>query len=134
MSNCFNGRAGALSVDGTNVGQLTSWSITQSADAIECTFMGQNWKEHQAGIASWEGSAEALFSGEADSVNSLSSVTPGTVVTIVAYPTDGSAANKFEGSAVVTSIENSASIDDMITATFSFTGTGALTTTLTPAP
>ena len=61
MSNCYAGKDGALSVDGTNIASLTSWSITQSAETLECASMGSTWKEHKSGLLSWEGSAEANF-------------------------------------------------------------------------
>lgn len=134
---CFNGRNGALSVGGVNIAQLTSWDLTQSADAVECTYMGQSWKEHQAGIASWEGSCEALLDGGAADANNLVRVdtalpalTPGSPVALIFYSVDGEVDNAWTGNAIVTSIENSASMDDMMTVSLSFTGTGELTNTV----
>lgn len=142
MSNCFNGRNGALSIGSVNVAQLTSWDLTQSADAVECTFMGQAWKQHEAGIASWEGSCEALFAGDTTpgdanelvrvDTNSANTLVPGSPVALVFYAVDGVETNKWTGDAIVTSIENSASLDDMMTVSLSFTGTGALTNTFHP--
>lgn len=139
---CFNGRNGALSVGGTNIAQLTSWDLTQSADAVECTFMGQQWKSHEAGIASWEGSCEALFAGDAVAgdaneltrvdTNFANSLIPGSPVALVFYAEAGEATNTWTGNAVVTSIENSATMDDMMTVSLSFTGTGELANTFHP--
>lgn len=126
---CFNGRNGALSVGGVNIAQLTSWDVSQSADAVECTFMGQTWKEHEAGIASWEGSCEALLDGATADANAL--LTIGATVALIFYAEDGSADNAWTGNAIVTSIENSASLDDMMTVSCSFTGKGELTNTVT---
>lgn len=125
---CFNGREGALSVGGTNIAKLTSWDITESADAIECTFMGQSWKDYEAGIASWEGSCEALIDGTAADANALLSV--GATVGLVFYAEAGVSDNAWTGTAIVTSIENSASLDDMMTVSCSFTGKGELTNTV----
>ncbi len=124
---CFNGRNGALSVGGVNIAQLTSWDVSQSVDAVECTYMGQSWKDHEAGIASWEGSCEALLDGGAADANSL---TIGATVALIFYSVDGDVDNAWTGTAIVTSIENSASLDDMMTVSCSFTGKGELTNTV----
>ena len=37
---CYAGKDGALSIGGTNVAMLTSWNVTQSAETLECAYMG----------------------------------------------------------------------------------------------
>jgi hypothetical protein len=119
---CISGKNGALSVDGgtTNIAQLTAWTITQNAETIEASYMGATWKCVEPGMAGWEGSAEAVFD--------TTEVYPiiGTVVSLVAYEIAGT--STYAGDAVVTSLETSVGVEDMITASLSFTGTGALTT------
>ena len=119
---CITGKNGALSVDGgtSNIAQLTAWTITQNAETIEASYMGATWKCVEPGMAGWEGSAEAVFD--------TTEVYPiiGTVVSLVAYEVKGT--STYAGDAVVTSLETSVGVEDMITASLSFTGTGALTT------
>lgn len=123
---CLSGKNGALSVDGgtSNVAQLTSWTITQNAEVIEATHMvasgAQNWMCKTAGALSWEGSAEALFSA-AETYPVV-----GTELSIIAYEADSTAT--YTGDGIITSIETVAGVEDMITVSLSFTGTGALTT------
>jgi len=119
---CISGKNGALSVDGgtTNVAQLTSWTITQSAETIEASYMGEDWKCVKPGMFSWEGSAEAVF----DTTEVYPTI--GAVVNLVAYEATG--VTTYTGSAIVTSIEVSAGVEDMITASLAFTGDGELTT------
>jgi predicted secreted protein len=119
---CISGKNGALSVDGgsTNVAQLTAWTITQNAETIEASYMGADWKCIKPGMSSWEGSAEAVF----DTTEVYPTI--GAVVDLVAYEIAGT--TTYSGSAIVTSIEASAGVEDMITASLSFTGDGALTT------
>lgn len=126
---CYNGKNGALSVDGTNVAQLSSWNISESVDATECTYMGAEWKEFHAGIPSWEGTAEAIFADDATS-GYASGVTIGSTVALVAYPADGVAVS-YTGSAIVTGVETAASMDDVVRVSLSFQGTGPLTTDFT---
>ena len=125
MSTCYNGKNGALSVNGTNVAQLTSWTITENVDTVECTHMGATWKDYVPGIREWEGSFEAIYDGADQGL--ASALATGSTVAIVAYPADGDSLHKFSGNAIVTSIEHSADMEDVIRVSGSFTGTGALT-------
>lgn len=119
---CISGKNGALSVDGgsTNVAQLTAWTITQNAETIEASYMGEDWKCIKPGNLSWEGTAEAIFdTGE-------TYPTVGSVVVLTAYEIAGT--QTYNGNAIVTSIETSVGVEDMITVSLSFTGDGALVT------
>ena len=126
---CYAGKDGALSVDGTNIASLTSWSVSQNAEVLECASMGSTWKEHKSGLFSWEGSADANFM-DASATQAANEVAVGTTVALIFYP-DAAQAMSFTGNAVVTSIENSASLGDIQTVSLSFSGTGSLTTDIT---
>lgn len=119
---CISGKNGALSVDGgsTNVAQLTAWTITQNAETIEASYMGADWKCIKPGMSSWEGTAEAIF----DTTEVYPTI--GTEVQLTAYEVSGTMT--YNGSAIVTSIETSVGVEDMITTSLSFTGDGALIT------
>lgn len=119
---CISGKNGALSVAGSNIAQLTAWTITQNAETIEASYMGASWKCIKPGMASWEGSAEAIF----DTGETYPGV--GTEVALIAYEVAGTAT--YTGSAIVTSIETSVGVEDMITVSLSFTGDGELVTSL----
>tara|TARA_R110001606_G_scaffold88084_1_gene198253 strand:- start:911 stop:1339 length:429 start_codon:yes stop_codon:yes gene_type:complete len=140
MSNCYSGKDGALSIDGSNVAMLTAWDVSQAAEVVECAYMGSTWKENKAGLLSWEGSAEANFTDStADPLNanqlaygSPAGLLPvGATVALIFYPDAADTNISFSGNAVVTSVENSASLGDVQTVSLSFTGTGQLVTDLT---
>ena len=143
MSNCYAGKDGALGVstDGgvsyTNVAMLTGWDVSQSAETLECAYMGTSWKEHHAGLLSWEGSAEANFTDTAAAGGmtpahlAANQVTIGQTIDLYFYPNVSDADFGWAGKAVVTSIDNSASLGDVQTVSLSFTGTGALTQDIT---
>lgn len=131
MSNCYAGKDGALSVDGTNIASLTSWSITQNAETLECAAMGSTWKEHKSGLLSWEGSAEANFMDDT-ATQAANEITVGTTVALIFYPDTGTTLS-FTGNAVVTSVENGAALGSVQTVSLSFSGSGALVTDLTAA-
>tara|TARA_R110000744_G_scaffold362171_1_gene470171 strand:- start:149 stop:562 length:414 start_codon:yes stop_codon:yes gene_type:complete len=134
---CYAGKDGALSVGGTNVAMLTSWTVTQSAETLECAFMGgPGWKEFKAGLKSWEGSCDANFTDTASAAGmtpaqiAANEVVVGTEVAVVFYPV-AAGTMSFTGTAIVTSIDNNAAIGDIQTASLAFTGSGALTTDIT---
>lgn len=126
---CYSGKDGALSVDGTNVAMLQDWTVTQNANVIECSFMGSDWVENKSGLKSWEGSATAYFADDSQA-GAGNGITVGSQVALIFYPEDG-VDLKFSGNAVVTSIENSAAVGEIVSVSLSFTGTGALATDIT---
>tara|TARA_R110001606_G_scaffold24725_1_gene81486 strand:+ start:5530 stop:5919 length:390 start_codon:yes stop_codon:yes gene_type:complete len=126
---CYAGKDGALSIGGTNVAMLTAWNVSQSAETLECAYMGSVWKENKAGLLAWEGSADANFTDDATS-GAANAFTVGSEVSLVFYPVNGGTMG-FTGTAIVTSIDNDASLGDVQTVSLSFTGTGALATDIT---
>ena len=126
---CYAGKDGALSVGGTNVAMLTSWNVTQSAETLECAYMGVDWKDYKAGLRSWEGSADANFTDDT-ATQAMNEIVVGTEVAVVFYPV--AAGNmSFTGTAIVTSIDNNVALGDVQTVSLSLTGSGELTTALT---
>ncbi len=126
---CYSGKDGALSVGGTNIAMLQSWTVTQNAETLECSFMGSTWKEFKPGLLSWEGSGEAYF-GDDSETQAGNEVVVGSEVAVVFYPVDGGTMS-FTGTAVVNSIENGAGVGDIETVSLGFTGSGALVTDIT---
>ncbi len=129
---CYAGKDGALSVGGTNIAMLTAWNVSQSAETLECAYMGSTWKDHKAGLLSWEGSADANFT-DSDTTGAANSVVVGSEVALIFYPDNADTSVSFSGNAIVTAIENSASLGDVQTVSLSFMGTGTLTTDIAPA-
>jgi len=126
---CYAGKDGALSVGGTNVAMLTAWNVTQSAETLECAYMGVDWKDYKAGLRSWEGSADANFTDDT-ATQAMNEIVVGTEVAVVFYPV--AAGNmSFTGTAIVTSIDNNVALGDVQTVSLSLTGSGELTTALT---
>ena len=127
---CYAGKDGALSVGGTNIAMLTAWNVSQAAETLECAYMGSTWKDHKAGLLSWEGSADANFTDDT-ATQAANEVVVGSEVALVFYPDAADTSLSFTGTAIVTSIDNSASLGDVQTVSLSFMGTGALATDIT---
>ena len=126
---CYAGKDGALSVGGTNVAMLTAWNVTQSAETLECAYMGVDWKDYKAGLRSWEGSADANFTDNT-ATQAMNEIVVGTEVAVVFYPV-AAGTMSFTGNAIVTSIDNNVALGDVQTVSLSLTGTGSLVTDIT---
>lgn len=126
---CYAGKDGALSIAGTNIAMLTAWTVTQSAETLECAYMGSTWKENKAGLLSWEGSADANFTDDT-ATQAMNEVTVGAEVAVVFYPVNAGTMS-FTGTAIVTSMDNNAALGDVQTVSLSLTGSGALVTDIT---
>jgi hypothetical protein len=126
---CYAGKDGALSVGGTNVAMLTAWNVTQSAETLECAYMGVDWKDYKAGLRSWEGSADANFTDDS-ATQAMNEIVVGTEVAVVFYPV-AAGTMSFTGTAIVTSIDNNVALGDVQTVSLSLTGSGQLITDIT---
>jgi hypothetical protein len=121
------GSEGVLKVGSDTVAEVRSFSLDTTGDTIEDTAMGDAARTFKAGLTSWSGTAEAFWD-EADTAQSALDV--GASVTFVVYPEGaGSGDTYFTGTALVTGKTVNSSFDGMVEATFSVTGTGALTET-----
>ena len=119
---CYAGKAGVVSIAGSNVAQVRSFTVTETSDTAECTAMGDTYRSHISTLKSWEGSAEVVWDKQDDSIT-----VGGSEVALIVYP-EGSGDN-LAGDIIITSIEVTAEFEDVITASINFTGTGALTRT-----
>ena len=119
------GSEGLIKVSTTTVGELRSYTLEQTSDTIEDTSLGDTTRTYKAGLKGFSGSA-SLFFDEADAGQILLVV--GGSITIKIFPEGASTGDKFyEGSAIVTGYNVSASFDGMVEAEMTFTGTGAVT-------
>ena len=118
------GSEGLIRIGTTTVGELRSYTLDQTADTIEDTSLGDTTRTYKAGLKAFAGSA-SLFFDEADAGQIL--IVVGTEISIKFYPEGNTTGDKFyEGSAIVTGYNISASFDGLVEAEMTFTGTGAL--------
>jgi len=118
------GSEGLIRIGTTTVGELRSYTLEQTADTIEDTSLGDASRTYKAGLKAFAGSA-SLYFDEADAGQIL--IVVGTEIAIKFYPEGNTAGDKFyEGTAIVTAYNISASFDGMVEAELTFTGTGAV--------
>ena len=128
----YEGSNGAVKVlDGTGtltaIAQVRSWNISQSRDTVEDTSMGDAYRTHKKGLASWSGSMDIIFD-DAEGAEVQAALNPDTDTAITAefFPDLAVVATKFAGTIIITEYAITASYDGLVTASVSFSGTGAL--------
>lgn len=121
------GRDGIVKVGANTVAEVTSFSVSVTANTVDDTVLGDTWATHQAGINSWSGSVSGFWD-ETDT-NGQVALTIGASVTLNLYPEGATSGDTyFSGTATVTGIERSvANNDSIVTVNFTFVGSGALT-------
>ncbi len=109
----------------TAIGEIRSYTITENADTIEDTTMGDTSRTYKVGLKNFSGSVECYFD-ETDA--SQDSMVAGAELTLTVYPEGSDSTDDYlSGSVIITSADVTASADGMVEASFSFQGTGALT-------
>ena len=92
---------------------------------MDASIIGTSWRKNQATIKSWSGNFEGFWD-ETDT-NGQGALAAGGTVTLNLYPEGNDSGDTYwTGDAIITSISYSAAFDGIVEASFSFTGTGAL--------
>ena len=118
-------KEGEVTVGGSAVGELVSFTLETTGDVVESTKMADAAKTFIAGRTSFSGSLEMHFD-EADSVQTQ--LTAGASITFKLLPEGSQTGDrKFEGESVITGMSVSQPLDGIVTRSVTFQGTGALT-------
>jgi hypothetical protein len=118
------GSEGTLKVGANTIGEIRSFSISESADTLEDTSMGDAARTYKPSLTTFTGSVD-VFWDEADA--GQMAMTVGASVTFSAYPEGATAGDKYyTGSAIVTGLTINSSFDGMVEASITLQGTGVL--------
>ena len=113
------GKAGEVTIGGATVAGIKSWTIDQAVDVHESTaFDSSGVKAYIPGSSGWSGSFEGYKDG--------APLTIGTEIALVLKESQ-TATQKFNGQAIITGLSGGTSIDGLVTYSYTFQGTGALT-------
>ena len=120
------GSEGVVKVGSATVSEIKDWSLSETADTIEDTTMGDTARTRQSSLTSASGSLSAFWD-ELDTTGQ-GAMTVGSTVTLNLYPEGDTTGDKFASlSAIITESGTSAAMDGMVEATFSFESNGAVT-------
>ena len=136
---CYTGTTGALEFGTLSselaVAQVQNWTITHTQETLDNTVMGNTYRSFCAGLRTWEGSAEVVWTADEDDNSSFDEVfqiadsATRNTGHLIAYwdNTAGNSELKLSGNIIITSIEYENTVGELNMATVNFTGTGALT-------
>ena len=120
------GKSGKLEIGTSVVSEINNWSLDIGTDTLEVTALGDDWKEFIAGLKEWSASSEGTFNIPADNTGQKAvqdAFLNGDMVTVKLYV---NATNYYSGSAYISSLNVEDPVDDAVTISFEFQGTGAL--------
>ena len=120
------GSEGVVKVGANTVAEVRSYTITESADTLEDTSMGDTARTYKSSLTTFTGSIDALWD-ETDTTGQ-GALTIGSEVTFAVYPEGDTAGDTYySGTAIVTEVSRTGSFDGLVEASISVQGTGALT-------
>ena len=113
------GTAGDVTIAAGSVTGIKSWTLDYVAEALDTTgFDSSGVRTYIPGLKGWSGSFEGYKNGAPSAI--------GAEVALV-LKESATATQKFNGQAIITGLSANTSVDGIVTYSYSFTGTGALT-------
>jgi len=120
------GSEGTVKVGANTILEIVDWSLSESADVIDTTSMGDTARTFVPSLTSATGSIACRWD-EADTTGQ-GAMTVGAEVTLNVYPEGADSGDTYATfSAIITEEGKSASFDGLVEASFSFQVNGAVT-------
>tara|TARA_R110000824_G_scaffold66023_4_gene171615 strand:+ start:1907 stop:2299 length:393 start_codon:yes stop_codon:yes gene_type:complete len=120
------GSEGVVKVGTATVAEVKDWSLSETAETIDDTIMGETARSRLSSLTSASGSISAFWD-ETDSAGQMA-MTAGATISLNLYPEGTTSGDYYASlSAIITSFDTSAAMDGMVEATFAFESNGAVT-------
>lgn len=120
------GSEGYVKVGANTVAEVQNWSLTETAETIDTSSMGDTARSYVTGLTTASGSVAVRWD-ETDTTGQ-GAMTVGSSVTLNLYPEGSDSGDTYASmSAIITEAGTSASFDGLVEASFSFQVDGAVT-------
>jgi hypothetical protein len=120
------GSEGTVKVGTSSISEIVDWSLSESADVIDTSSMGDTARTFTSSLTTATGSISVRWD-ETDT-SGQGAMTVGAEVTLNLYPEGADSGDTYATlSAIITEAGKSASFDGLVEASFSFTANGAVT-------
>ena len=106
---------------------IKNWSLELSLETLETTALGDDWKNYITGLKEWTASSEGDYNVPTDTAGQKAlqdAFLNGTIVKVKLYV---DATNYYTGEAYISSLSIEDPVDDVVSISIEFTGTGPLT-------
>ena len=117
---------GVVTVGGNVVAELRSMNLETSAEMIDATTITSAAKVNKAGTVSFTGSIDCFWD-ETDTNGQITLIEGASITVVYLFEGNTTGDYSYSFTALVNSVSISSSVDGMVEASFSFTGTGAIT-------
>ena len=121
------GKNGKVAIgSSTKVVGIKNWSLELSLETLETTALGDDWKKYISGLKEWTASSEGDYEVPVDKEGQKAlqeAFLNGTTVTVKMYVDEK---NYYQGEAYIASLSIEDPVDDTVSISIDFTGTGAL--------
>ena len=119
-----HGKEGLVKAGGTQIGNLTGFTLETTADVVEKTAIDDATKSFTVGRTSFSGSLDMNFDRESAQQVSLLA---GSSIAFIVYPEGATSGDRtYTGTGIVTGMSTNNSMDAMVSRSVTFQGTGAL--------
>lgn len=118
-------KLGTDSTGETAVSEVRSWTVEHTKDVIEDTVMGDAARTYKSGLHQFTGTMEVVYDDGHSAASDAFRPDSDAALYVEFFP-NSTSGEKFTGQVIVTSVSRTASFDDLVTASVSFQGTGAL--------
>lgn len=123
------GNSGDVTITAAVVAEVLDFTLSEGVEIVDNSAISDAADTHLAGTTNWSGSVNCFWD-ETDAAGQ-ESMTIGASVTIHLRPEGAGTTNiDFNGTATIESIERSTARNSIVTASFTFTGNGALSRTV----
>ena len=120
------GSEGVVKVGANTIAEVTAWTIDESAATIDDSTLDDTVTTMKTGRSSWTGGIECFWD-ETDT-SGQEALTVGAEITLNLYPEGDTTGDQYAtGSVLITGISMGGAIDGIVTRSFSYQGSGALT-------
>jgi len=120
-----HGKEGVVTVGGTEMGEITSFTLETTGDVVEDTALSDSTKSFVASRTSFSGTIEMHFD-ETDTQQET--LTAGASISFVLLPEGNSSGDaSYSGTGIVTGMSINNAMDAIVSRSVTFQGTGALT-------
>ena len=124
------GKGGKVSIGSTTPATIVgikSWSLDLSLDTLETTALGDDWKNYITGLKEWTASSDGDYNVHSDTTGQQAlqdAFLSGESVELSLYVDD---THYYGGTAYISSLSIEDPVDDVVSISIEFTGTGELT-------
>ena len=120
-----HGKEGVVTAGGTGIGELTGFTLETTGDVVEDTALTDATKSFVAGRTSFSGTLEMHYD-ETDSPQQT--LTAGSSISFILLPEGNSSGDEsFTGTGIITGMSVNNAMDEIISRSVTFQGTGTLT-------